>query len=35
MASLNMRINDDLKTRAYSELDRLGVANAPSVAVCG
>ena len=25
MASINIRIDDDLKARAYSELDRLGV----------
>jgi RHH-type rel operon transcriptional repressor/antitoxin RelB len=25
MASINIRIDDDLKARAYSELERLGV----------
>ncbi|MCQ4323274.1 type II toxin-antitoxin system RelB/DinJ family antitoxin, partial [Stutzerimonas stutzeri] len=25
MASINVRIDDDLKARAYRELDRLGV----------
>lgn len=25
MASINVRVDDDLKTRAYLELERLGV----------
>ena len=25
MASINIRVDDDLKARAYKELDRLGV----------